>query len=90
MLWPLQLNATNVPSSCSNLTTGPSCPARDWDTLTPQLISYYQGLTSGASTLPDVLRLNGHQAVREMYTKQSLGMYRLVCISQRTDSTVLL
>lgn len=73
-IWPSLINATTIPTSCSNITLGTTCITRDWEAFFYQLLEYYPKLTDRA-TMPESVQIDSPESIRLMYTRQTQGLY---------------
>lgn len=73
-IWPSLINATTIPTSCSNITLGTACMSRNWEAFFYQLLEHYPKLTDRA-TMPESLQIDSPESIRLMYTRQTQGLY---------------
>jgi len=73
-IWPTSLNDSGIPTECSNVTLGMNCISDSWTTLSDGLIPFWPNLNLG-NTIPEFFGVVSPKSMRQLYTKQTTGIY---------------
>lgn len=87
-IWPLTIDASTIPTSCSNITVGTTCISRDWEFAVYQLLAYWPSLNDRA-TMPESLQINSPKSTRQVYTRTTEGLYPFFETVATTQMSVL-
>jgi hypothetical protein len=74
-IWPLSVDASAIPPTCSNVTLSTDCISNGWGGVADALLPYWPDLNA-MTAMPESLAITSPKSMRQMYTRQKTGIYR--------------